>query len=193
MHLQLQGISSGRSVSPLLLMPEWCGKTWGLMGSLPFAVPGMCSGIAEAPWLSSSSSAILSDTGNFSPGPAWRIWCTILSTGERSSVMRAAEKPEALMAATLRLVSHLRSDHFFTISMTSLWHSLISLIRAVRAAHVRFLTSLETPWLNLPVWRTYIHGTVFVMHGDGHGSIRTPKTSKMVKKCHWRLTRFKNE
>lgn len=119
-HLQLYDMSSGRSVSSLLLIPEMCGMFCGLMGSLPFAVPGMCGGMPYAPWLSSSSSTMLSDWGDFSPGPGWRIWYTILSMGERSSVTRAAEMPDALMAATLRLVSHLRSDHFFTISMTSL-------------------------------------------------------------------------
>lgn len=82
-----------------------------------------------------------------------RIWCTMASMGERSRATRAAEAPEARMAATLRLVSHLRSDHFLMISRISRGHSLISLMLAVMAAHVRFFVSDDTPRLNLPAER----------------------------------------
>lgn len=118
------------------------------------------------PIISSSSSSSSSGTSSSSPsGPKsavlWssssisRIWRTIFSVGLRSLERRELRPlwgtvPDR-MAATFRLVSHFKSDHFLITSITSRWHSPISLTRAVISAHVRFFASVGIPRLNLPV------------------------------------------
>ncbi len=83
-----------------------------------------------------------------------RMDSTMTSIGDSSILDRAnlrdSEAP-VLRAATLRFVSHLRSDHFLITSMISLSHSPISLTRAVISAHFLRFTSEGTPALNLPM------------------------------------------
>lgn len=124
-----------------------------------------CSPIMSSSSISSSSSSSSGTSSSFSIGPKSlvvllsvlpisRIVSTTFSVGLRSFARRELRPllgtdPD-LMAATFLLVSHFRSDHFLMTSMTSRWHSPISLTRAVISAHVRFFLSVGTPRLNLP-------------------------------------------
>ncbi len=148
---------AGSSVSPLPGILVWKGggigkpNEWGL----PFAMCEKLCGISETPGMSSSSSSIWSSFAKLLTCllglDIWRIWCTIVSIGDSSCAIWAAVAPDALMAATLRLVSHLRSAHFLMTSIISRWHSLTSLIHAATSPHVRFFRSFEMPRLNFPV------------------------------------------
>lgn len=122
----------------------------------------LCIPIISSSSISSSSSGTSSSSPRgpkslmlWSSSSISKIWSTIFSVWLRSLERRELSPrlgtvPDR-MAATFRLVSHFRSDHFLMTSMTSRWHSPISLTRAVISAQMRFFASVGTPRLNLPL------------------------------------------